>query len=99
MSIKLYVGNLSYQVTEKDLEEYFQGQGKVLSAFVIKDKFSGQSKGFGFVEMEDSTDGQKAIKELNGKELQGRSIVVNEARPKEERPERQNFGNNNRQRY
>lgn len=85
MAMKLYVGGLAYSVTEAELEELFAAVGKVASATVIKDRDSGQSKGFGFVEFEDSVDGQKAIQELNGKEFKGRSIVVNEARPQEDR--------------
>ena len=85
MAMKLYVGGLAYSVTEKELEELFAGQGKVVSAVVIKDRDSGQSKGFGFVEMEDVKEGQNAIKELNGKDLGGRQIIVNEARPQEDR--------------
>ena len=86
MATKLYVGGLAYSVTDKELEELFAGQGQVTSAVVIKDRDTGQSKGFGFVEMAYDKEGQNAIKELNGKELSGRSIVVNEARPREERP-------------
>jgi len=86
MATKLYIGGLAYSVTDKELEELFAGQGQVTSAVVIKDRDTGQSKGFGFVEMADDKEGQNAIKELNGKELSGRSIVVNEARPREERP-------------
>lgn len=82
---KLYVGGLAYSVTEQELEALFVEIGKVTSAVVIKDRDSGQSKGFGFVEMEDDVAAQKAIKELNGKEVSGRSIVVNEARPQEDR--------------
>jgi cold-inducible RNA-binding protein len=85
MAIKIYVGGLDYGITDQDLEQFFAEQGKVLSATVIKDKFSGQSKGFGFVEMEDLKEGQNAIKNLNGKELNGRAITVNQARPQEER--------------
>jgi len=85
MSMKLYVGGLAYSVTDKELEELFANQGKVASAVVIKDRDSGQSKGFGFVEMEDEKEAQKAISELNGKEVSGRSIVVNQARPQEDR--------------
>jgi len=85
MAMKLYVGGLAYSVTEKELEELFAEQGKVVSAVVIKDRDSGQSKGFGFVEMEEVKDGQNAITALNGKELSGRSITVNEARPQEDR--------------
>jgi RNA recognition motif-containing protein len=85
MAIKLYVGGLAYSVTDQQLEEFFQNEGKVTSAVVIKDRDSGQSKGFGFVEMEDLKEGQNAIKNLNGKELSGRSITVNQARPQEDR--------------
>ncbi len=85
MAMKLYVGGLAYSVTDQELEQLFSEQGKVLSATVIKDKFNGQSKGFGFVEMEELKDGQNAIKNLNGKELSGRAIMVNQARPQEDR--------------
>ncbi len=85
MASKLYVGGLAYSVTEKELEELFAEQGKVVSVAVIKDRDSGQSKGFGFVEMESEDEAQNAIKLLNGKELSGRSIVVNAARPQAER--------------
>jgi RNA recognition motif-containing protein len=85
MAMKLYVGGLSYNVTDQELQDFFATEGKVASAIIIKDKFSGQSKGFGFVEMEDIKEGQNAIKSLNGKELNGRAIMVNEARPQEDR--------------
>ncbi len=85
MAMKLYVGGLAYSVTDKELEELFAGQGKVVSAIVIKDRDSGQSKGFGFVEMEDAKEAETAIQELNGKEVSGRSIMVNQARPQEDR--------------
>lgn len=85
MAMKLYVGGLAYSVTDQELEKLFSEQGKVSSATVIKDKFSGQSKGFGFVEMDDIKEGQNAIKNLNGKEVNGRSIMVNQARPQEDR--------------
>ena len=85
MAMKLYVGGLAYSVTEKELEELFAAQGNVVSVAIIKDRDSGQSKGFGFVEMGDVKEGQNAIKELNGKEISGRAIMVNEARPKEDR--------------
>lgn len=83
--MKLYVGGLAYSVTEAELEALFAEQGKVTSTAVIKDRDSGQSKGFGFVEMEDMKEAQNAIKELNGKDLSGRAIMVNQARPKEDR--------------
>jgi cold-inducible RNA-binding protein len=85
MAKKLYVGGLAYSVTDSQLEEYFAEIGKVVSASVIKDRDSGQSKGFGFVEMEVDAEADKAIAELNGKELSGRSLTVNEARPREDR--------------
>jgi len=85
MAMKLYVGGLAYSVTDKELEELFAAQGQVVSAVVIKDRDSGQSKGFGFVEMADIKEAQKAIQELSGKELGGRAIVVSQARPQEDR--------------
>ncbi len=85
MAMKLYVGGLAYSVTDKELEELFAGHGQVVSAVVIKDRDSCHSKGFGFVEMAEDDAAQNAIKELNGKELSGRSIVVNQARPQEDR--------------
>lgn len=85
MATKLYVGGLAYSTTEQELETLFAEHGKVTSVAVIKDRDTGQSKGFGFVEMEDSAEAQNAIKELNGKEVGGRSIVVNEARPQVDR--------------
>ncbi len=85
MASKLYVGGLAYSVTEAELEELFAAQGTVVSTAVIKDRDSGQSKGFGFVEMSTDEEAQNAIKELNGKELSGRAIMVNPARPQEDR--------------
>lgn len=85
MASKLYVGGLAYSVTDKELEELFAEHGTVVSVAVIKDRDSGQSKGFGFVEMSTDEEAQKAIKELNGKDLSGRSITVNEARPQVDR--------------
>lgn len=102
MSMKLYVGSLAYSVTDQELNDFFATEGKVLSAIVIKDKFSGRSKGFGFVEMEDAEEAQNAMKSLNGKELNGRAIMVNEARPQEDRRPGgggRDFGGGNRQRY
>ena len=83
MPSRLYVGNLAYSVTNEDLEGLFSQAGKVESAAVITDKFSGQSKGFGFVEMANSNDAAKAIETFNGAELKGRNIKVNEARARE----------------
>lgn len=82
--MKIYVGNMSYDVTEEDLRQAFEQFGKVESAAVIQDKFSGRSKGFGFVEMPDNAEAQAAIDGLNGKELKGRALNVNEARPRTE---------------
>lgn len=83
--MKLYVGNLSYQTTSDDLRNAFSGFGTVNSAEVIQDRASGQSKGFGFVEMASREEGEAAIQGLNDSELKGRQIAVNEARPKEDR--------------
>jgi cold-inducible RNA-binding protein len=84
--MNIYVGNLSRDVTEDDLRNAFTAFGDVSAANVIKDKFSGESKGFGFVEMPNKTEAQSAISSLNGKEIKGRSITVNEARPRTEGP-------------
>ncbi|MEX0622039.1 MAG: RNA-binding protein [Candidatus Woykebacteria bacterium] len=86
MAKRLFVGSLAYEVTQDQLEELFSSVGAVESVNLITDKFSGNSKGFGFVEMASDEDAQKAVEQLNGKELSGRTIVVNEARPREERP-------------
>jgi RNA recognition motif-containing protein len=88
MAKKLYVGGLSYQTTEQSLGAAFTPAGTVVSAIVIKDKFSGQSKGFGFVEMSSDEEALKAIEMWDGKELDGRTIKVNEAKPMEDRPPR-----------
>ena len=85
MSMKLYVGGLAYSVTEQELETLFAEYGKVTSSAVIKDRDSGQSKGFGFIEMADDADAKAAMAALNGKDVSGRSIMVNEARPQEDR--------------
>jgi RNA recognition motif-containing protein len=82
--MKIYVGNLSYEVTEEDLRLELEQYGQVESVTIIKDKRSGQSKGFGFVEMTSKAEGQSAIDGLNGKELKGRALNVNEARPRTE---------------
>lgn len=88
MAKKLYVGNLSWGTNDQALRDTFSQAGTVESAVVIMDKMSGRSKGFGFVEMANDEDAQKAIDMFNGKELDGRAVVVNEARPMEERPRR-----------
>jgi len=80
--MNIYVGNLSYDVTDEMIRETFESFGEVTSAKVIKDKYSGQSRGFGFVEMPEQSQAQAAIKSLHGKELQGKQIIVNEARPR-----------------
>jgi RNA recognition motif-containing protein len=82
---KVYVGNLDYAVTSDQLNELFSQAGKVVSANVITDKYSGRSKGFAFVEMSSEEETKKAIETLNGKDLQGRKMVVNEARPQKPR--------------
>jgi len=82
--MNLYVGNLSHEVTEDDLQKAFGAFGQVTSAKVITDKFSGQSRGFGFVEMPAKAEAQSAIDGLNGKDLKGRSLNVGEARPRPE---------------
>ncbi|NQT10047.1 MAG: RNA-binding protein [Desulfobacteraceae bacterium] len=84
--MKIYVGNLSYEITEEDLRLALEEFGQVESATIIKDKYSGQSKGFGFVEMPAKAEGQSAIDGLNGKDLKGRTLNVNEARPRTESP-------------
>jgi cold-inducible RNA-binding protein len=84
----IYVGNLDYATTEQDLRGLFEPYGPVENATVAKDKFSGQSRGFGFVEMTNDADAEKAISELNGRQLGNRNLTVNEARPREARPPR-----------
>lgn len=86
MSNKLYVGGLPYSVTDGQLEEIFSHHGSVQSARVISDKFTGRSRGFGFVEMGTTEEAQKAMAALNGSQLEGRTLVVNEAKPQERRP-------------
>lgn len=83
--MKLYVGNLSFQSSNEDLQEMFAAAGTVVSASIVTDRETGRSKGFGFVEMSSKTEGEAAINQFNGKEFNGRNITVNEARPKEER--------------
>jgi RNA recognition motif-containing protein len=83
---KIYVGSLPYSINEQKLADLFAPYGSVTSVKIISDKYSGQSKGFGFVEMDSSEDAQKAIAALNGTQLEGRTLVVNEARPMESRP-------------
>jgi len=86
VSTKLYVGSLPYSTTDNELKDLFSQHGSVVSASVIMDKFSGRSKGFGFVEMSSDEEAQAAIAALNGTDMGGRNIVVNEARPMTDRP-------------
>ena len=87
--MNIYVGNLSYKMNDRELEEVFSKFGAVKSAKVIMDRETGKSKGFGFIEMEDSAAGTKAIEALNGNENEGRTLRVNEAQPRAEKPRRQ----------
>lgn len=80
--MNIYVGNLSFEVTDEDLRGAFESFGRVESAKIIKDKYSGQSRGFGFVEMPSADEAKSAISGMNGKELKGRALNVNEARPR-----------------
>jgi len=82
--MNIYVGNLSYKLNEDDLRQVFEEYGEITSVKIIKDKYSGRSKGFAFVEMADDDEAKAAINELNGTEHDGRKIVVNEARPKQD---------------
>jgi RNA recognition motif-containing protein len=86
MAMNLFVGNLPYTMTSDDLAQTFAQAGTVVSAKVISDKYSGRSRGFGFVEMSSDEESKKAIEMFNGKDVSGRPLVVNEARPREERP-------------
>ncbi len=83
--MNIYVGNLSHEVTEEDLRQAFEAFGQVESAAIIKDKFTGETRGFGFVEMPAKAEAKAAIDDLNEKELKGRALNVNEARPREDR--------------
>lgn len=92
MGAKLYIGNLPYSVTEERLQQHFSQHGSVVSARIITDKFSGRSKGFGFVEMSSDEEAERAINALNGTDLEGRNIVVSEARPQAPREPRPGGG-------
>ena len=97
MSMNIYVGNLSYSSTDNSLRNLFETYGEVTTTKIVTDKFTGSSRGFGFVEMPNNDEAQKAIDELNGKEFEGRKIVVNESRPRENndnRPPRRDGGYN-----
>lgn len=87
--MNIYVGNLAYESTEDELREIFGAFGPVTNVNIISDKESGRSKGFGFIEMENQPDGEKAIAELNGSNVKERELKVNEARPKEDKPRRE----------
>ncbi|MGI8733002.1 MAG: RNA recognition motif domain-containing protein [Pyrinomonadaceae bacterium] len=88
MAYKLYVGNLSFSTSSEELQELFAQAGTVESASVVEDRDTGRSRGFGFVEMASKEDGEKAIEQFNGTEMNGRSLTVNEARPREDRGNR-----------
>jgi RNA recognition motif-containing protein len=90
--MNIYVGNLSYSTTEEDLKTAFQAFGEVATANIIRDQYSNQSKGFGFVEMPERTAAEAAINGLNGKEMNGRTLTVNEARPRADKGGRSGFG-------
>lgn len=92
MGSKLYVGNLSYNLTSSDLEQLFSAHGTVQSAEIISDRDTGRSKGFGFVQMGSDEEAQAAIAALNGQENEGRALTVNEAKPREDRPRSGGFG-------
>src|SRR5688572_27154783 len=89
---RLFVGNLSYQTMEQDLQEFFAQAGNVTSVSLMFDKFTGKSRGFAFVELSSEAEANKAVEMFNGKELQGRQLTVNIARPREERPRQQGGG-------
>jgi len=94
---KLYVGSLPFSTTEEELHELFSAYGQITSVRIITDKFTGMSKGFGFVEMENLDDAQKAIEALNGSNLGGRTLIVNAARPEQARPPRTGGGGRDRE--
>ena len=90
--MNIYLGNLSYSATENSIRDLFEGYGSVTTVKIVTDKFTGSSRGFGFVEMANDDEAQKAIAEINGKELDGRALTVNEARPMEPRAPRTGGG-------
>ena len=96
MATKLFVAGLSYSMTDDDLRNLFADYGTVNSAQIITDRETNRSKGFGFVEMSTEDESKSAIQELNGKDMNGRPLTVNEARPREDRPQRSFGGNNGR---
>lgn len=96
---KLYVGNLPWSMTGDSLRELFSAYGELTDAVVISDRMSGRSKGFGFVTFANEADAQKAAAEMNDKEVEGRKLVVNTAKPREDRPDRRDFNRDNRGGY
>lgn len=90
--MNIYVGNLSYNLTEDELSQIFGEYGEVVSVKIVMDRETGRAKGFGFVEMANEEEGEKAVEELDGAEVGGRDMKVNKAKPRPERPERRNFG-------
>jgi RNA recognition motif-containing protein len=95
MATKLFVGSLSYNTTDEGLEAFFASVGTVQSAKVIMDRDTNRSKGFGFVEMSTDDEAKAAVEQLNGQDLDGRKLIVTEARPREDRGERRSFGGGN----
>lgn len=96
--MNIYVGNIAYQLSEDELRSAFEAYGQVESARIVTDRDTGRSKGFGFVEMTNADEAQKAINEMNGKELQDRELIVNEARPREPRNDSRGDSRNNHRR-
>lgn len=96
MAKRIYVGGLAYATNDQELENLFAKSGTVTSASVVTDKYSGQSKGFGFVDMENDAEAEQAIRSLNGTSLGGRTLTVNEAKPREERSGGGGYGGGNR---
>lgn len=94
--MNIYIGNLAYDVNDSDLREAFEAYGTVQNAKVIKDKFSGESRGFGFVEMENKKEAEKAMTELDGKQLKGRYLIIKEARPQKSGGKRHRQGGRRR---
>ena len=93
MATRLFIGNLPYSTTDDSLKQHFSAAGTVVSANVISDKQTGRSRGFGFVEMSSDEEAQAAISQFNGQDMDGRNIIVSEAREREERPQRAGGGN------
>ena len=87
MATRLFVGNINHNASDNDLQDHFSAAGTVLSVNIIQDKFTGKSRGFGFVEMSSPEEAEKAIATFHEKDFQGRALTVNEARPREERPQ------------